>query len=142
MTIEGYSMITVLAFDELQKAAPETTLPSIHTPFDGFCSIGIEPPKYISDYFREFLSKAMELTAGNECRIELRSEGNLIINLILPDRVYRIKADASKSIYRIGGIIKNTSKHPVILRDAAGHEKVAFINDSDQEQCKEGFLPP
>jgi hypothetical protein len=138
-------MITILAFDELQKAAPETTITSLNTPFDGFCSIGIEPPKYIRDYFREFLSKAIEFTAGNECRIELMSEGNLIISLILPDRIYRIKTDASKSVFRIGGIIENRSKHPVILRDAAGHKKVAFIDlpdQSDQEQCKEGFLPP
>ena len=75
MTTEGYSMITVLAFDELQKAAPETTITSLNTPFDGFCSIGIEPPKYIRDYFREFLSKAIEFTAGNECRIELMRPG-------------------------------------------------------------------
>lgn len=138
-------MITIQALNNLQQAAPETNMVSLHTAFSDFCSIGIEPPETITEYFREFLSKARELTAGNECRIHLMRNGELRIKLILPDRIYPIIPDASKPVYRIFETTQSSSKHQAIIRDKQGHERVASVGQSTkslQEECKAELQPP
>jgi len=130
-------MITVLAFDELQKAAPETTITSLNTPFDGFCSIGIEPPKYIRDYFKEFLSKAKQLTAGSECKAELMRDGNIRMCLILPNRIYRMGSLTPEPIFRIEETQEAGPKHKEIIRDAAGHEKIIWVFDKIKDPREE-----
>ncbi|MDT4761841.1 hypothetical protein [Sphaerochaeta sp. PS] len=122
-------MITIIALDHLQQSAPETRMVSLNTPFSGFCSVAIEPPEAITEYFKEFLAKANALTSGSECRVKLSSDGSLFINLILPDRRYQIIPDASKPIYRINEIQQISTKHQEIIRDAAGHEKMIWVCD-------------
>ena len=138
-------MITIQALNNLQQAAPETSIVSLHTAFSDFCSIGIEPPEAVTEYFREFLSKARELTAGSECRIQHMRNGELRINLILPDRIYPITPDVSKPVYKIVEANQRSSKHQVIIRDQQGHERLATIGESTkslQEECKAEPQPP
>lgn len=122
-------MITIQALNNLQQAAPETSIVSLHTAFSDFCSIGIEPPEAVTEYFREFLSKARELTAGSECRIQLKSNEKLQINLILPARIYRINPINTEPVFCIEEQKETGTKHKEIIRDAAGHERVIWVSD-------------
>lgn len=88
-------MTTIPALHELQQKAPETTLVSLNTHFQGFCTVNIQPPDFIRDYFVDFLQKAEDCTDGNTCKIALYSDGRISIELVLPNRRYCIKSTDS-----------------------------------------------
>lgn len=88
------SKTTILAFDSLQKAAPETSIVAIHAAFNGFCELEVELPLEIAGYFKTFLAKAKEHVDGSQCRISLGWEGQLHAGIVLPDRYYRITPDS------------------------------------------------
>lgn len=130
-------MITIQALSNLQQAASETIIVSLHTAFSGFCSVGIEPPETIIDYFKEFLTKAKELTAGSSCNVELMNNGEIKINLILPDRIYRMSPIPPGPIFCIEKPQEAGTKHMEIIRDAADHKKAIWVTDKIKEPQEE-----
>ena len=82
--------ITISALAKLQEEIPEIKITSLNTNFQGFCSVGIQPPEYIQEFFMDFLQKAKECTDGHECQVVLLRDGKLLVNLILPNRNYSI----------------------------------------------------
>ena len=134
-------MITIQVLSNLQQAAPETRLVSLHTAFNSYCSIGIEPPKAVIDYFREFLLKAREYTDGKECSVELIPGGRLVISLVLPNRVYSISTDTTAQNCEV----ESEPKYQKIIKDAAGNKKMVFTDQPvqpSQEGCKEVHQSP
>jgi len=134
-------MITIQALNNLHLAAPETRLVSLRTTSNGFCSIGIEPPKEIVDYFREFLLNAREFTDGRECSVELIPGGRLVISLVLPNRVYSISPDTVAQ----NCVVESEPKYQKIIKDATGNKKMVFTDQPvqpSQEQCKEALRSP
>jgi len=85
------TMITIPAFNNLQQESPETKIVSIYLAYNGFCSVGIEPPAAIKEYFASFLAKARRYTDGHECKVVLFSDGRLDLSLVIPDRSYVVR---------------------------------------------------
>ncbi|GEM_PF-2764463 len=134
------SNTTILAFDSLQQAAPETTLVAIHAVFSGFCELEFELPVEIAGYFKTFLAKAKEHVDGHQCRISLDREGRLDAGIVLPDRYYRIIPLLPSKEYRIEDPPPDAKRHRVVVQDAVGHEKVVYVLDEadpTQEGCTE-----
>jgi len=123
------STTTILAFDRLQQAAPETSIVAFHAAYSGFCELEIEIPAEIAGYFKTFLSKAKEHTDGTQCKISLTREGELEVGIVIPDRVYRIMTLPPSKVYRIEDSPPDAKRHREVIRDAVGHEKVAYVLD-------------
>ena len=86
-------MIDVPAFDNLQQAAPETKLLTMHFAVKGFSEIRIKPPKEVLEYFQDFLGKAKNCIDARSCHIELFPSGSIVVSLQLSDRCYPISQD-------------------------------------------------